>query len=349
MAITFCRLILALLSMKNTSPIRKRSSSLASEAAFEIRGEGEKRLRVLLAEDSALYRRLTGGLLKAWGMDVVIAKDGSEAWRLLQESGAPHLALLDWVLPEVDCIELCSRIRENRKGDLYTYVILLTGKDGKDDLIEGMQAGADDYLIKPFEPSELKARLFAGKRILDLQQELIAARESLRIAATYDPLTKLLNRGQILRFLDSELARAKREQTPVGIILTDVDHFKAVNDSLGHLAGDAVLVEVGKRLRANLRVYDGAGRYGGEEFLMVLPGCDLIHACNRAEEIRKAMSSESVKINVGTGPLITLSFGVTVATPRQKVSRDDLLRQADAALYQAKHAGRNCVKPSTAR
>lgn len=334
--------------MKKTSATRKPSPNLASDIAFEIRGDGQKQLRVLLAEDSAIYRRLTGGLLREWGIEVVIARDGAEAWRLLQESGAPHLALLDWVLPEIDGIELCSRIRESRKGDLYTYVVLLTGKDGKDDLIKGMQAGADDYLIKPFEPSELKARLFAGKRILDLQQELIGARESLRMAATYDPLTKLLNRGEILRFLDSELSRAKREQTPVSIILADVDHFKAVNDSLGHLAGDAVLAEVSKRLKANLRVYDGAGRYGGEEFLLVLPGCDLSSACSRAEQMRKAISADTVRTDAGERR-VTLSFGVTDAIQNRCVSRDGLMHEADTALYQAKHAGRDCVECSTAQ
>jgi DNA-binding response OmpR family regulator len=158
-------------------------------------------MKILLAEDSAVYRQLISGHLNDWGFDLVVAKDGEEAWTCLQAPDAPRLALLDWVLPQVEGIELCRRIRQAGAGTHYTYIVLLTGKDGENDLLEGMQAGADDYLVKPFNPLELKARLLAGKRILDLHQELVNGRESLRIAATYDFLTLLLNRGEILAFL----------------------------------------------------------------------------------------------------------------------------------------------------
>jgi diguanylate cyclase (GGDEF)-like protein len=220
---------------------------------------------------------------------------------------------------------------------------LLTGKDGKNDLVEGMAAGADDYLVKPFEPLELRARLLAGERILNLQRELVEARESLRMAATYDFLTRLLNRGEVMALLDRELIRGKREVRPVGIILADIDHFKGINDSFGHLAGDAVLIEVTKRLKSDLRAYDGAGRYGGEEFLLILPGCDLATTIRRADKIRQMVSTEVIMIGKEARK-VTISMGATAAGSDKKMSAEALLREADTALYRAKANGRDRVE-----
>lgn len=300
-------------------------------------------MRILLAEDSAVYRHLIGGHLKEWGFEPVITEDGAAAWAILEKPEAPSLVLLDWVLPNIDGIELCRRIRSNAAPGGYTYTVLLTGKDGTNDLLEGMHAGADDYLVKPFEPLELKARLLAGKRILDLQRELVETRDSLRIAATYDFLTRLLNRGEVLALLNQELIRGMRESRPVGIILADIDHFKRINDSFGHLAGDAVLVEIAKRLKSNLRIYDGAGRYGGEEFLLILPGCNLATSIRRAEIIRQVVSAEVIAIG-GQGRHVTISMGVTIAECDQKASVEALLREADTALYRAKDNGRDRVE-----
>jgi len=280
--------------------------------------------------------------LKEWGFDLLVAKDGAEAWKLLQEPNAPELVVLDWMLPHIDGIELCRRIRAAGTQVGYTYTVLLTGKDGKDDLLEGMQAGADDYLVKPFEPLELRARLLAGKRILDLQRELVDTRESLRMAATYDSVTRLLNRGEIVALLDRELARGRREGRSVGIILADIDHFKSVNDSLGHLAGDAVLQEVAKRLKSDLRIYDGAGRYGGEEFLLILPGCDMGTVMRRAEKIRQLVSAEDIMTPRGT-KRVTVSMGATAAEGGN-TSVEAVLNEADTALYRAKENGRNRVE-----
>jgi two-component system, cell cycle response regulator len=300
-------------------------------------------MRILLAEDSAVYRHLISGHLTEWGFDLVTAKDGAEAWILLQQPDAPTLVLLDWVLPGIDGIELCRRIRRDAVPGSYTYTVLLSGKDGKDDLLEGLQAGADDYLVKPFEPLELKARLFAGKRILTLQRELIEARESLRMAATYDFLTRLLNRGEIVALLDRELLRGTREKRPIGIILADIDHFKNINDSFGHLAGDAVLAEVAKRLKSDLRAYDGAGRYGGEEFLLILPGCDLATTMRRADDIRQLVSAEAIMIGKDARK-VTVSMGATVAEFEGKTGIEVLLGEADTALYRAKENGRDRVE-----
>lgn len=300
-------------------------------------------MKILLAEDSAVYRHLIGTYLKEWGFDPIIARDGDEAWSLLRHPDAPSLVLLDWVLPGIDGIELCRRIRGHAIPGTYTYAILLTGRDGENDLVEGLQAGADDYLAKPFEPLELRARLFAGKRILNLQRELVDANESLRLAATYDFLTRLLNRAEIFAHLYRELDRGKRESKPVGIIMADIDHFKSVNDLFGHLVGDAVLKEVASRLKSDLRVYDAVGRYGGEEFLLILSDCDLDATLRRAESVRQLVSAEV--INIGqVANKITISMGVTVAAPGGKASVEALLGEADEALYRAKKNGRDRVE-----
>src|SRR5450631_3280035 len=189
----------------------------------------------LVVEDSAVYRKLIGDHLRAWGFGVTLATTGSAAWEILQKTGSPKLVLLDWVLPDLDGIELCKRIREagSSGGEStapYVYVILLTSNEGRQNMLDAMQAGADDYLVKPFDELELKARLLVGKRILDLQEELVSARESMRHAATHDSLTGLMNRGEIVGMLQREFERARREHQPVGMILGDVDHFKNVND-----------------------------------------------------------------------------------------------------------------------
>jgi len=301
-------------------------------------------MKILVAEDSPVYQRLISGYLTRWEFDFELAKDGNAAWKRLKELEGPVLALLDWGLPGIEGIEVCRNIRNCGVKERYIYTVLLTGKTDKKDLVEAMNAGADDYLVKPFDALELRARLLAGKRILDLHQELISAQDSLRFAATHDFLTRLWNRSEIVSFLGRELSRASREKKPVGIILVDVDHFKAVNDSFGHSSGDLALQEVARRLRSQLRDYDGIGRYGGEEFLLVLPGCSLSGTLGRAEQIRHFVSKEPVVFEA-TKCTITVSMGVTVATGKQ-IDPATLLRDADVALYRAKDNGRNCVQPS---
>jgi two-component system cell cycle response regulator len=186
----------------------------------------------------------------------------------------------------------------------------------------------------------LKARLLVGKRILDLQEELVSARESMRHAATHDSLTGLMNRGEIVAMLERELERARREHHPLSVILGDIDHFKSVNDTLGHLFGDEALREVGRRLRSQLRIYDGVGRYGGEEFLLVLPNCDLPNAMLRADELREMISRAPVLCS-GEERLITMSMGVAVSASDRKNEVEVLLKEADLGLYEAKEKGRN--------
>jgi len=302
-------------------------------------------MTILLAEDSALYRHLITGHLAEWGFDHICAKDGRQAWDVLARPDAPRLALLDWVLPGVDGVELCRRLRLRSETEPYTYTILLTAKSQKKEMLEAMDAGADDFLAKPFDPPELKARLLVGKRIVELQQKLVSANGALQYAATHDFLTKLWNRAAIIAFLQREVARSLRESLALGVILVDVDHFKKVNDELGHETGDYVLQGIAKRLSASVREYDGVGRYGGEEFLMVMPGCDLPTMVRRANVIRESISSAPIESPLGTSS-VTVSMGVAVVDP--STNSESLLRRADIALYQAKRNGRNRVEDMTA-
>src|ERR1700690_1483995 len=300
--------------------------------------------RILLAEDSRVYQHLISGYLREWGFDVELARDGAQAWKRLEEPDAPMLALLDWVLPGLDGIEVCRNIRKRGINERYVYTVLLTGKSDKKDLVLAMEAGADDYLVKPFDAQELRARLLAGKRILDLHNELISAQGSLRFAATHDFLTRLWNRAEIVSFLERELLRAIREKKPVAIVLLDVDRFKSINDSLGHRSGDIVLKELALRLRSQLRGYDGVGRYGGEEFLLVLPGCDLAGALARTAEIQLSIADAPFAPDLAKAS-ITVSMGVTIAH-RGAGDSATLLHDADLALYRAKNSGRDRIEHS---
>jgi diguanylate cyclase (GGDEF)-like protein len=300
-------------------------------------------MQILVVEDSAVYRKLISDDLQAWGFGVTVAEDGAQASAVLERPDSPKLVLLDWVLPDIEGIELCQRIRNAGSSRPYVYVILLTSKDGHQDMLHAMEAGADDYLVKPFDEMELKARLMVGKRILDLQDELVQAREAMRHAATHDSLTELLNRGEILDMLKRELERARRERKPVSVILADIDHFKQVNDTLGHLFGDQALQEIAHRLRSGLRVYDGVGRYGGEEFLLVMPGCDLEDATARGNELRELVAGTPV-VALNAEKKITVSMGVAVSKCVGKDEVEALLSFADAGLYAAKEAGRNRVE-----
>jgi two-component system cell cycle response regulator len=292
---------------------------------------------IFLAEDSAIYRHLIKSHLDEWGFDLVCAKDGRAAWELLTQPDAPRLALLDWVLPEIDGVELCRRLR-SRGSASYTYTILLTAKSRKQEMLEAMDAGADDFLSKPFDPLELKARLLVGQRIVSLQGKLVSANNALQFAACHDFLTGVWNRAEIFAFLQRELARARRDHSPVGVVLLDVDHFKQVNDNFGHETGDFVLKEIAARLSLSGREYDGIGRYGGEEFLLIIPGCDLETTSRKADRVRCLIADTPIVTPQGE-MRVTVSMGVTVA--QTSTDPESLLRNADSALYKAKRSGRN--------
>ena len=299
-------------------------------------------VRVLVAEDNPTFQTMLHNLLTKWGYKVVIARDGVEAWNTLQLEGAPRLAILDWMMPGLDGVEVCRRLRETQR-DAYVYVLLLTARTTSQDLVQGMDAGADDYLTKPFNSQELRVRLRAGSRILALQEQLMRAHEALRIQATHDGLTGLLNRVAVLEILQRECARANREELAVAVLMIDLDHFKLINDTRGHLTGDSVLKETARRMTSAVRRYDAVGRYGGEEFLIVLPGCELPSARAQAERIREAFTSEAF----AAGPEsleVTCSIGVASRIVPRQDDANALIREADLALYAAKGHGRNRVE-----
>ena len=302
-------------------------------------------MKVLVADDEPVSRRLLESSLNRWGYDVLIAKDGLEASQILLSPDAPKMAVLDWMMPGIDGVELCREIRKYRP-EPYIYIVMLTGKRGQDDVIRGLEAGADDYVRKPFDPAELKVRLRTGKRILYLQEHLISAREALRDQATRDPLTGLWNRAAILDIFNNELQRTRREGASLGIVVVDIDHFKRVNDTHGHQKGDEVLCSVSQAMAESTRRYDSVGRYGGEEFLIVLPGCDEANAVSHAERLRAAVSRVSVETD--SAPIqSTVSIGVAVANHNTHHDAFELIERADAALYRAKRAGRDRVEAAS--
>ncbi|MCL5745323.1 MAG: diguanylate cyclase [Acidobacteria bacterium] len=298
-------------------------------------------MKILIADDSVIDRHILESSLRKWSYEAVTACDGIEAWELLQAPDAPRLAILDWMMPGLTGVEICRRLRLEDRG-AYTYVLLLTSRSEKEDLVEGMESGADDYIAKPFDNHELKVRLRAGRRIVELQSELVDAREALRVQATVDALTRIWNRWTILEILERELHRAQREHGCVGVLLADLDHFKVVNDTYGHVAGDAVLHEAVRRMQVSMRSYDSIGRYGGEEFLAVLPGCDEEATVQQAERLRTALSSEPMNL-VENRVVLTASFGCAAVSPGMQPTVEQVVHWADEALYRAKEDGRNCV------
>ncbi len=299
-------------------------------------------MRILVVDDDPLTLHMVVYRLRQWGHDVISCTDGDSAWRVLERGSAPNVAIVDWIMPGINGPELCKKIR-GRTDCPYVYIVMLTGRKNLEDLIAGLDAGADDYLTKPFLLEELDARLRAGKRIVDLQNELISARETLRIQAMQDPLTQILNHGAIVDTLLREIDRAHREQQPLSLILADLDGFKNVNDSYGHVAGDHVLVEVARRMRFCLRSYDAIGRYGGEEFLMVLPNSDAAQAVRLAERIRVAVSQKPFRVQ-NADLTVTVSQGVTTWTDPCPIPIEQLIQSADGVLYLVKNSGRNGVE-----
>lgn len=302
-------------------------------------------MKILVADDQALSRRLLQKTLERAGYEVLTVENGRLAVELLNHVDGPRLALLDWVMPELDGPAVCRAVRRHQEGQerAYVYMVLLTSKESKEDMVTGLESGADDYLTKPFHVDELKARLRTGERILHLEGRLVEAREMMRFKATHDALTSIWNRGVIMDLLGRELARSQRETGCTIVLLGDVDQFKSINDSHGHPVGDEVLREIARRLLLSIRSYDFVGRYGGEEFLLVLNNCDPKSAGARAEEIRRVVNCRPFQ--TASGPLnVTISLGLLLSKDWVGRSPEDLLFEVDAALYAAKAAGRNCVR-----
>lgn len=305
---------------------------------------GTMRNRVLIADDDPLSRRMLEAFLTKSGYRVVTAVDGVDALKILNAEDSPPLAILDWMMPGLEGPQVCERVRAIPERP-YVYILLLTARSEKQDLLNGLQSGADDYLTKPFDAHELRARLHVGQRILDLQTSLIAAREEMRFHATHDLLTGIDNRAVVIDAMHREAARQVREGGSFGVVLLDLDHFKSVNDSLGHLAGDAVLKEAALRMKQAVRPYDTVGRWGGEEFLVVAPSSDMGGTLALAERIREAIQSAPITTQAGD-VRVTASCGVAASTETNRLDPQSLLRLADEALYRAKERGRNRSEPA---
>ena len=300
---------------------------------------------ILIVEDNPVTRKiLEKGLAKA-GYVVTSVENGREAMGLFDKHFFP-IIVTDWMMPEMDGLELCRAIRGRDFGG-YVFVILLTVKDSKDDIITGLDAGADEYLIKPFNHAELLARLNTAKRILQLERSLKKANEQIKALSITDPLTKTYNRGYMGERLSHEMNRASRYGHPLSVIISDIDHFKKVNDSYGHQAGDLVLKRFADCIKESIRGgIDWLARYGGEEFLVILPETPVDGACAVAERLRRKVCECVIEID-GKEIRITASFGVAGFSPsrsRESISPESLIRKADKCLYQAKNEGRNRVK-----
>ena len=255
--------------------------------------------KFLVVDDDPVSRMILQRILSEQGYQVIAAKDGTEGWELFQkEAEEISLAILDWMMPGMDGIELCRRIRGTETPH-YVFIIFLSSRGEKKDVVEGLDAGADDYLIKPFDRDELLSRIRVGLRIVGLEQALRKANERLQVLATTDGLTGVLNRRTLLERLGEELERAWRERKPLSLLMLDINRFKRINDTYGHPTGDKVLVEMAERLKSHLRPYDLVDRYGGEEFVVVISGADAEERVAIAERIREMISSDPFPLDHG--------------------------------------------------
>ncbi len=310
--------------------------------------KGLKSFPVLLAEDQEISRKLTEKILRKAGISVTSVENGKKALELFKKQFFP-IILSDWMMPEMDGLELCRAIRST-KSTGYVFIILLTARDSKEDIIAGLEAGADDYLAKPFNPGELNARIKTGMRILDLERSLKEANERIKKLSIRDPLTGCFNRRYLNDQLSKDIKYALRYKHPLSLILCDIDHFKLVNDTYGHLTGDQVLIEFVNTIKKSFRnKIDWIARYGGEEFIVVLPETNIEGAKVLAERLRIKIFNQRIKTN-NLEIKITASFGVagfSCHTQKEEITDSKLIAKADQLLYQAKEEGRNRIKAAT--
>jgi len=307
---------------------------------------GEQQIRVLVADDSAVSRKLVEHTLSEKRYSLVFAKSGRETIDLFAEHH-PALVIVDWVMPDLTGIEICKHIRSKTQAS-YTYIILLTAKSAKESVVEGLAAGADDYLTKPFHPEELIARVGVGLRIMELQREIEVKNTLLQELALTDSLTSLPNRRAIEDWAARQLSGAARYGFSFWVALADLDHFKTVNDTHGHDAGDTVLKAFSQILKAKSRRSDICGRIGGEEFLFVLTHSTEEDAKRVMESVRAELEATKFNFN-GNSLTVTASFGLAGFAGTRAPDFNRLVAQADLALYSAKRLGRNRVEVGEAQ
>jgi len=298
-------------------------------------------MKTLIVEDEPEFRLLLSVLLRQHSYDVIEAMDGQTAWDMLQKDTIP-LVLTDWVMPQMHGPELIRKIREANFPH-YTYIILLTARTAHQDLVDGLTSGADDYLVKPFDSDEMNARLQIAERILGLETKLRETLDQMKILALKDSLTGILNRRAIIEAAEIELERTHRQNTSLSLLMVDLDHFKSINDRFGHAAGDRALKLVVEEILNKLRPYDQVGRWGGEEFLIVLPNTESEEAFQIADRLRVYIAESEMDLEVGEKQKLTMTLGVTSTSLGNNLNLDLLVKQADVALYLAKNNGRNRV------
>lgn len=296
-------------------------------------------MKILIADDDVTSRLVLAGVLRKHGHEVVETVDGVEAWQAMQRPDAPRLAILDWVMPGLAGVDVCRRVR-TAESNQPPYIILLTSRNQKTDIVTGLEAGADDYLAKPFDPGELLARVDVGRRLIELQARLNEARDELAHEAMHDPLTGVLNRRAFASVLSRELLRKQRHKNVVAVGICDIDHFKQINDTYGHQAGDEVLCGLVRLIDRNLRGHDVLGRHGGDEFVILTEHTGGDGAGILYERLRASVADSPMPTGSGDIP-ITVSFGVKIGAVGE--TEAELLAAADRALYQAKSGGRNQV------
>jgi two-component system cell cycle response regulator len=298
-------------------------------------------LKILVADDSPVYRKLVEQALSQESYMVLCAKNGRQATDLFAEH-QPGVVITDWTMPDITGIELCRRIRREF-AQFYAYVILLTSNSDKEQIIEGLAAGADDYVTKPFHPGELQARVRVGRRMFEMHRQVQDKNRQLEEMALTDPLTGLPNRRAIDVWAIRELSAAARYDFSIWVAMTDLDHFKSINDTYGHDAGDAVLKGFADVLKSNTRQSDICCRLGGEEFLVIMTHVEENSVAIPIERIRKQFETQKFTINDHTFSA-TASFGIAGFRGTASPAFKDLVTLADEALYSAKHKGRNRIE-----
>jgi two-component system cell cycle response regulator len=294
-------------------------------------------MKVMIVDDEPISRRILENFLIECGYEVLSASDGMEALETIRSPDGPRLVISDWMMPKMNGVELCEKVRGMKK-EQYIYFILLTTKAEKGDVIKGLESGADDFIVKPFDREELKCRIKIGERIINLEQRIMQL-------ANTDYLTGVLNRRAFMERMEEEANRSIRNEEEMSIIITDIDHFKKFNDTFGHQVGDLVLQRFADRISIASRSYDFVGRYGGEEFIIGLPQTTLEQACQAAERIRKDIENMESPLhdNPQIPVRITASFGVASCLMKSSEGIDSIIKLADEALYRAKAEGRNRV------
>lgn len=298
-------------------------------------------LKILVADDSAVYRKLVEQTLSDDNHKVIFAKNGREALDLYAKH-APALVITDWTMPDIGGLELCKKIRQDFQQH-FAHIILLTSNTDKEQVIEGLAGGADDYLTKPFHQGELRARVNVGLRVVELHRQVQAKNRQLEEMALTDPLTGLANRRAIDIWITRQLSAAARHDFPIWVAICDLDHFKKVNDTYGHEAGDMVLKTFAQILKSNTRQSNICGRHGGEEFLNIITHVERDNSVIAFERIRKQMENQKFTFNNQTFS-VTTSMGIAGFRGTRPPAFADLLAQADEALYSAKHKGRNRIE-----